>query len=84
MTTQDIFTGLSYPDGVRKVGNGPDQHDVLKFIAAHYPANTRLSVYPDRIEVISKEDFRAFKKDANRQCRIVDTAEGNWNEIYHF
>ena len=82
MTTQDIFTALSYPDGTRKIGNCPDKFDAFKHIAANYKPNTKLMVTENEITVIDKDTFKSIRKDASRTCVLVDTQDGKWNDIY--
>lgn len=82
MNTKDIFTALNYPDGVRKIGDGVDQNEVLKFIAGKYPPETKIAVYEDIVHVIDRQTFKALKNDQNRACALVDTQDGTWNDIF--
>lgn len=82
MTTQEIFTALSYPDGVRRVGNGPDQHDAMKAIASQYAPNTKLKITSNEITVITKDQFRELRKERPGQCVVVDTQDGEWSDIF--
>ncbi len=81
MTTQDIYTALTYPANVQQKGNGPKLFDAYKYIHSKYGANARLVCTAEKIEVVDVATYKQIRREKQTKCVLVDTG-ADWSDIY--